>query len=705
MTGKSLADAFVSMRADWSTFDSDLQSRPAASGTQAGSSFATGFGKGAKRIAVGIAGLFAGRQILGTVNGLVDRASDLNETVNKSDVIFGKSAAAIARWSRRADTSFGLSQEAALASAASFGDMFSQLGFTEKAAARMSKSTVKVAADLGSFNNLDTADVLNRISASLRGEFDSLQSVIPNINAARVETEALAMTGKTAAKELTAQEKAAATLAIIQKDGARAAGDFAKTQDGLANSNKTVRAQFENLQTKVGKGLLPVYKAVSGLLRTQVMPALLDLADGTLPKVSREAAKITRNTDFVGFFQSISDSVKGADLSSASADISKVGDAVGKVDWAAVRENLGDSLGDSLDVFGVAIGFVADNADKLADYLPELAAAFALYKTAQLAANLAALVSLPVTGLQVAANFALAKSNRSLTAAIAQTTVTENIATASKSKGVVATIASTVASKAAAVASKAWAGAQILLNVAMRANPIGLAVTAIAALAAGMVLAYKKSETFRGIVDGLWNNVLKPLGSFIGKVFVGYLRTLAKMWLTVGEFGIRAFKWLVDAAFKAFDGILKAAEAGLGWIPGLKGKLASARERFDDFRDKVSGTLERVADKANAMGNALDRATKDRTVTVTVITRGDTKYANGGREAPDAAGRVPAPRGRQALGVGPDAGAGWTMSTGPAGRQAPLVNIEQLITMDPDAAARAQFTEARKALALAGADA
>lgn len=73
--------------------------------------------------------------------------------------------------------------------------------------------------------------------------------------------------------------------------------------------------------------------------------------------------------------------------------------------------------------------------------------------------------------------------------------------------------AGTVAVRAA---TAAWSAAQWLLNAALTANPIGLVVVAVAALVAGIVIAYKKSETFRGIVNGLWS-VLKasPLGQLI----------------------------------------------------------------------------------------------------------------------------------------------------------------------------------------------
>jgi hypothetical protein len=150
--------------------------------------------------------------------------------------------------------------------------MFTQLGWTSQAAADLSKNTVQVAADLGSFRNLPTADVADRISAALRGEYDSLQALIPNINAARVEQEAMAATGKTSAAQLTAQEKAAATLAIVQRDGAAAMGDFARTSDGAANKAKIATAQFENQQAKLGQQLLPAWQGFLGFLSDTAIP-------------------------------------------------------------------------------------------------------------------------------------------------------------------------------------------------------------------------------------------------------------------------------------------------------------------------------------------------------------------------------------------------------------------------------------------------
>lgn len=245
-----------------------------------------------RKIFGGIIGAYAAiggtQAIFGYFKDSITGASDLNETLSKSETIFGSNAKSIEAWGSTAAQTVGLSKEAAIAAAAGFGDMFTQIGFTDDAAAAMSKNVVQAAADLGSFSNLDTADVTERISAAFRGEYDSLQAVIPNINAARVEKEALAATGKTLASELTAEEKATAVLSIVQTDGARAMGDFAKTSDGAANASKIATAELANQQTILGGALLPVWSGFLSFLNTTAIPAFATVVEW-----------ITQNTDML----------------------------------------------------------------------------------------------------------------------------------------------------------------------------------------------------------------------------------------------------------------------------------------------------------------------------------------------------------------------------------------------------------------------
>lgn len=69
------------------------------------------------------------------------------------------------------------------------------------------------------------------------------------------------------------------------------------------------------------------------------------------------------------------------------------------------------------------------------------------------------------------------------------------------------TVIMTAAQKASQLASKLMAAGIWLVNVAMRANPIGLIITLITGLVAIIVLAYKKNETFRKIVDAVWKGI------------------------------------------------------------------------------------------------------------------------------------------------------------------------------------------------------
>lgn len=67
-----------------------------------------------------------------------------------------------------------------------------------------------------------------------------------------------------------------------------------------------------------------------------------------------------------------------------------------------------------------------------------------------------------------------------------------------------ASITYRVATAAGTAATTVMTAAQTALNFVLNANPIGLVITALAGLAAGLVYAYNNSETFRNAVDAAW---------------------------------------------------------------------------------------------------------------------------------------------------------------------------------------------------------
>ena len=155
-----------------------------------------------------------------------------------------------------------------------------------------------------------------------------------------------------------------------------------------------------------------------------------------------------------------------------------------------------------------------------------------------------------------------------LAAALGQTTFLGAISAATL--GVVrqriATVASNVAQKAMAVWTKAAAAAQWLLNAAMSANPIGLVVVAIAALVAGLVLFFTKTETGRQI----WETVWGAIKSSAAAVADWFMNTLVPIFVSAWEWIQSAAAAVGDWFMNTLVPILKSAwdgiAAGAVWL-------------------------------------------------------------------------------------------------------------------------------------------
>lgn len=195
-------------------------------------------------------------------------ASNETEQLNKSVEVFAGSAAEVRRWSESTASSMGISQTAALAASSTYGQLFRTLGVGPARAAILSESLVKLASDLASFNNVDPTRALQALQSGLVGQARPLRQLGIFLTEARVKQEALTATGKKAASELTQQDRILARYALIMRDSALAQGDFARTQDRLANQSRILRAKVEDLGASLGGKLVPrVLDLVSGLAK------------------------------------------------------------------------------------------------------------------------------------------------------------------------------------------------------------------------------------------------------------------------------------------------------------------------------------------------------------------------------------------------------------------------------------------------------
>ena len=102
-------------------------------------------------------------------------ASDFQESMNKVDVSFGKSANKVKEFAETTLTQFGIAEGSALDMAALFGDMATSMGISQNAAANMSTSMVGLAGDLASFKNIGIDQATTALAGVFTGETESLK--------------------------------------------------------------------------------------------------------------------------------------------------------------------------------------------------------------------------------------------------------------------------------------------------------------------------------------------------------------------------------------------------------------------------------------------------------------------------------------------------------------------------------------------------
>jgi hypothetical protein len=222
-----------------------------------------GFATGA---AAGFGGAVVFNEVAQQLNAAISVASNLNEQISRTNVVFQDSADEVVDWSKTTAKSIGVASDQALEAAGTFGAMFDQAGKSSADAAGLSQSVVKLASDLASFNNSSIDDALVALRSGLSGEIEPLRRFQVFLTEAAVANEAMAQSGKTNAKELTQGEKIMARWSLILKQTGKQQGDFLRTSDGLANSQRILAAQTRDLQADIGSALLPAMESITTVL-------------------------------------------------------------------------------------------------------------------------------------------------------------------------------------------------------------------------------------------------------------------------------------------------------------------------------------------------------------------------------------------------------------------------------------------------------
>ena len=192
-----------------------------------------------------------------------DKASDYEENLNKLQVAFGDYADEVRAFTDSAQSDFGLSKVDASANASAFGALAKGIGLAEEQAAEMSIELTKLSADLGSYFNTDVETSAEALEAIFTGNTQALKKfgVVMNETNLKEFAKDLGMTDKQFAK-LGSEDKVLLRYQYVLAQTSDAQGDFARTNEGTANTIKSFQAVIEDLITTIGEQLLPIITPV-----------------------------------------------------------------------------------------------------------------------------------------------------------------------------------------------------------------------------------------------------------------------------------------------------------------------------------------------------------------------------------------------------------------------------------------------------------
>lgn len=131
------------------------------------------------------------------------------------------------------------------------------------------------------------------------------------------------------------------------------------------------------------------------------------------------------------------------------------------------------------------------------------------------------------------------------------------------------------------VVQKAVTAAQWLMNAAMSANPIGLVIAAVAALVAGFVVLWKKSEAFREFWIGLWEGLKKAVSTVVDWI--------KENWKTMLLFLVNPLAGVFKYCYEHFEGFRNFVDKVIEAVKGF----------FSNAWETIKKTFSTIADWVN----------------------------------------------------------------------------------------------------------
>lgn len=231
--------------------------------------------------AIAGAAAIAGKSLLDFSLSAIQAASAAQEAAGAFGTTFGGAAEKLNSQLKENANLFGLTTAEAQQLISVFGSVAQGIGFTQEESADLSSELFGLAGDIASFNNISAgaAPVLQAFRSALVGENEALKTYGIAISLAEVQTKAFQQTGKSVADELTRQDKALATSALIFEKSAVQQGNAAREAAGFAAQTLVARAATQELREELGGELIPAAGEVLRVfneLREDATPELIN---------------------------------------------------------------------------------------------------------------------------------------------------------------------------------------------------------------------------------------------------------------------------------------------------------------------------------------------------------------------------------------------------------------------------------------------
>jgi hypothetical protein len=161
-----------------------------------------------------------------------------------------------------------------------------------------------------------------------------------------------------------------------------------------------------------------------------------------------------------------------------------------------------------------------------------------------------------------------------------------------------AILAANAAMKVYTTAAGVMRVAQLALNLVMAMNPIGLLITALAALVTGLTIAYTSSESFRNVVNTMFEAV---------KTAFGWIASIASTYFN----GLKTALGFIETAGSAVGEVFKTAyNAGVtivNWIKGIAGGAFDTAKKAFDLLSEPIGVVGSAFKTAYEVGDSIFR--------------------------------------------------------------------------------------------------